>query len=72
MKCDHKCEECSTSSSNCSSCRGDRTGASCECPVGTYDDGTSENCIAYVCAYRCNTCEGTTELDCLTCKGNNR
>jgi len=39
----------------------------CNCIDGTYDDGSTEDCLD--CDYKCLTCETTADT-CNTCSGN--
>ena len=71
LECSGKCLECVGNLNNCTvcalpgirtidnppncTCRGNRVGNNCECPVGKYDNGSSDNCTEN-CSIQCITC----------------
>ncbi|CAD8093460.1 unnamed protein product [Paramecium primaurelia] len=65
-QCDFKCTTCTSSSSNCLSCRGDRIlTEQCTCESGYFDDDVNDKCQK--CDLQCVTCD---KKGCLTCAGN--
>ena len=78
------CGQCSLSATNCVQCRiqpgrrlnnpplcsciGERQGENCDCPSGTFDDGTGANCAP--CLRNCLACANGSS--CTTCAGSLR